>query len=160
MLQNERFYIMGLLHTLKPKRTLELGCRFGGCLEYLASFSDHVVTVDLDSQVICIGNKYNNVTPLCMDTKRALDGFIASGKRFDLCIVDADHSYAGAKADLERAMKIADVIVCHDTQDRDCRSGYEAAINGNPELIRYANLDACPNFGVWGGLALIITNVN
>jgi predicted O-methyltransferase YrrM len=157
MTMAERFALIGLLDVLKPKEVLELGVRFGGATEHLSRFSKQVTSVDLDAQVLDVAKRYNNVVALCMNTGKALDGFIASGKRFDLCIVDADHSYHGAKSDLEKAIKVADVIICHDSMNPECSRGYQDALNQCKGEYIYSKMDAVLNEGIWGGFLLVLT---
>jgi hypothetical protein len=156
----ERLVIVGLLERLRPKRTLELGHRFGGCTEWLCKYSGDVYSVDLDAAVIDSCKRWPNAHAVHGDTQAALKEFRDRGMRFDFVVVDADHSRTSARDDLLGAAAIGDVLVLHDSFNPECRAGYLEALN---QLNVYSDLDLADGHvqsdGLWGGLGIVVTSL-
>jgi len=156
----ERLAIIGLIEVLRPLVTLELGHGHGTCTEWLAKYSHSVYSVDQSPWVIESCKRWGNVHPLHMTTSDALNSFISKGSRFDLAIVDAGHSYKAGRSDLEGTLKIADVILLHDTFNPQCRAGYTDALEGSGA---FADLDFLSggqqSDGGWGGLGVVLPKI-
>ena len=159
MAPSERLAILGLLVTLKPKYTLEMGCADGGMTFWLSQNSGEVITVDRDPKVLEVAQALHNVTPLCMTTQEAGDLIETQGRHFNLTIIDADHSKEGVRRDLENAMRFSEIIVLHDTYFPPCREGILAAL---VDKNVYFDLELVPGRmqrdGLWGGLGIVIPN--
>jgi hypothetical protein len=119
-----------------------------------------VTTVDIDAKVLEAAGRFANVTPLHMTTGEAAAGFIGRGERFDLTIIDADHSSKGAREDLENALKFSEVIVMHDVSNPECRAGYEEALKGKNVFAQLDMLDGrIQADGLWGGLGIVVPSL-
>ena len=157
MAPSERLALVGLLVALRPARTLELGCAHGGLTTWLSHLSGQVITVDIDARVEAIARELPNVEGWCMSSDAASRKIEAEGLRFDLTVVDADHSEAGVRRDLESALGFSEVIVVHDTYHPPCRAGILAALRGRDV---FSDLDVVPGGlqpdGQWGGLGFVI----
>jgi hypothetical protein len=154
---SERLAILGVVSTLQPMRTLEFGCASGGLTCWLSEYSHEVVTVDIDPGINSVVAGLGNVTPMCMTTLEAARSIRAQGQRFDLTIIDAEHSKQGVQSDLENALGFSDVIVLHDTFYPPCREGIRAALSGRNV---YFDLDLVPGGlqtdGLWGGVGIVM----
>ncbi|HUS16142.1 MAG TPA: class I SAM-dependent methyltransferase [Chloroflexia bacterium] len=157
MAPSEQVAILALLQVLKPQRSLEFGCAAGGLTRWLSHFSAQVVTVDVDPSVVTVTAALPNVTPLCMTTAAAVGRFRTETAHFDFAVIDADHSEAGVRRDLENLLPLADVIILHDSYYPPCRAGMLAAL---ADRDVYADLDFVPGGlqpdGLWGGLGLVL----
>ena len=154
---NERFTIVGILELLRPPLAIELGFAEGGCTEYLSKYSKKVYTIDTDQNVLKVSELFDNVIPLNMTTEKAFQIFSQKKMKFDFCVIDADHTTEGAFRDLRGAMKIADIIIMHDTSNPQCRAGYKLAMQGKDV---YFDLDLLEGHiqtdGLWGGLGIVM----
>jgi predicted O-methyltransferase YrrM len=154
----ERFAIVGLLEILRPRQALEIGYGHGGFTRHLSRFAGEVDTVDIDTRVGEAAKRFPNVRGWQMSSAAAWAKFQADSRRFDFCLIDADHSPEGTYADLRMAVRHAEVIVLHDTANPGCRSGYVRAL---AEADVYANLDWVDGHiqcdGVWGGFGVVLT---
>jgi hypothetical protein len=154
----ERLAVIGLIYLLRPKSVLELGSGDGGLTRWLAQLVPEVTTVDLNPRVRTACEGLGNVMAMCMTTTEALDQFAQEGRRFDVVMVDADHSAKGTRQDLEGALCISDIVLMHDTFHPSCRAGIEQALAGRDV---YANLDLVEGGlqpdGLWGGLGLVMS---
>lgn len=157
MAPSERLAIIGLLAMLRPKRALELGCAEGGLTTWLSTYAEEVVTVDIDEKVLRVTQALPNVVPMHMTTDEATRRLEAEGRRFDLTIIDADHSAEGVRRDLESALRFSDVIFLHDTYNPGCRAGILLVLEGRDV---YHDLDLVPGGlqpdGLWGGLGIVV----
>ncbi len=154
----ERLAIIGLLEVLRPRCALEIGHGYGGFTRVLSRFADEVHTVDVDARVLAIVHELPRVTAWHATSAEMLRRFAQEGKRFDFCLLDGDHSRAAARADLDAAIGIAEVIVMHDAGNPECRAGYTEALAGHDV---YANLDWVDGRiqvdGPWGGFGVVLT---
>lgn len=157
MSPSERLALIGLLQTIKPRCTLELGCADGGLTRWLSKYSDSVITVDMDSKVKDVTRGLTNVTALSMTTLEAFDWLRARDLVFDLTIIDADHSRIGVKSDLENAIQFSRFIVLHDTYYPPCREGILDVVASSKY---YYDLELVPGGlqpdGMWGGLGIVL----
>jgi len=157
MAPSERLAIVGLLAMLRPRRSLELGCAEGALTAWLSRYSEQVVTVDIDEKVLRVTQAMANVRALHMTTDEATRRIEAEGQRFDLTVVDADHSAEGVRRDLEATLRFSDVVLVHDTYHPPCRDGIVSVLR---ERDVWFDLDLVPGGlqpdGLWGGLGIVI----
>lgn len=160
MSPSERLAIVGLLSLLQPDNTLEFGCAHGGLTAVLSLFSNSVTTVDLDSNVVSVAAQFQNVVSLNMSTIAAAEVFLEKDTRFDLTVIDADHSRDGVYEDVRNALKFSRIILVHDSYYPPCRQGMIDALS---EADVYYDLDLVPGGlqqdGLWGGLGIILPHV-
>jgi len=160
MSPSERLALVGLLAVLKPKTTLEIGHRMGGCTRWLSKFSEHVWTVDIDPHVIESSKRFHNVTSMPMTSAEAMRQLKNGGKHFEFAVIDGDHSADVACSDLRQAMELCDTIVLHDSANPECRRGYKRALEGKSVVADLDWVDGrLQPDGVWGGLGIVLTTL-
>jgi hypothetical protein len=158
MSPSERLIIIGLLELLRPASVLEIGHRFGGCTEWLSKYAQEVYTVDIDSSVLDSSLRFPNVTPFHLSSAQALQMFAEERRHFDMCIIDGDHSAEGAYSDLAAALKLANIILLHDTSNPTCRSGYIKALIDQDVYYELDLVDGhLQTDGLWGGIGIVVT---
>lgn len=154
----ERLAILGLLELLRPQRALEIGFGYGGFTRVLSRYAGEVHTVDTHERVLGIERELPNVRAWHARSDVVWPELARGGRRFEFCLLDGDHSRAGARSDLEAAIPLVDVIVMHDTGNPECRSGYADALAAHDV---YANLDWVDGRiqvdGPWGGFGVVLT---
>lgn len=158
MAPSERLAIIGILQTMQPATCLEFGCAQGGLTRVLSRYCGNVLTVDIDANAKEVVHDLHNAEAWIMDTKSAAQQIIRDGKRFDLTIIDADHSRAGVRADLANALEFSNAIVLHDTYYPPCRNGMLDVLKDRHDL--FYDLEFVPgglqSDGLWGGLGIVI----
>jgi precorrin-6B methylase 2 len=154
---DERLVILGLMDIIKPEAVLEIGHCHGGCTGRLAQKAKKVYSVDIDVRVIENCKQWTNVTPLHMKSSEAFEKFRRENRRFDLVIIDGDHSEAGAYEDLKASLSLCDFIIMHDTSNPDCRAGYTQALAGQTVYYVLDLVEGCSQEdGLWGGIGIVI----
>ncbi|MDM0114693.1 class I SAM-dependent methyltransferase [Variovorax sp. J22R133] len=172
MLNSERMALMGLLAQVRPKNVLEVGVYHGGSLSLIAKFAQHVWACDIDPEVpgrfavpknvdLRIGAPETVLTDLLSE----LD---AKSIGLDLVLIDADHSAAGVRRDIERIIHRRFLpagpmfIVMHDSGNPECRRGMASADWASCPYVHAVELDFVPGQirggEVWGGLGLAYLN--
>jgi predicted O-methyltransferase YrrM len=160
MSPSERLAIVGLLAVLKPATTLEIGHRLGGCTRWFSEYSGHVWTVDVDPYVLESSKRFSNVTPMHMTSTEAMKKLSKEGKRFEVALIDGDHSTEVAGSDLKQAMELCDVIVLHDAANPECRRGYKRALENSNVVADLDWIDGrLQPDGLWGGLGIVLTTL-
>ena len=169
MAPGERAALEGLLADVKPRLAIEIGTAQGGSLERIAAHSEEVHTFDFEGQVDEAA--FPNVTFHHGDNHvllpRLLAGFEQAGRNVDFVLVDADHSSAGVRRDLEDLLCSGAVretfILLHDTMNEGVSSGLEAIdLDAHPKVVfcdlGFVELDphARGLREIWGGLGLVI----
>jgi predicted O-methyltransferase YrrM len=132
----EKLFMYGLLRMIKPKRVLEIGVSRGHMTAWLAlaleqNGKGRLTSVDNWSRNHG-GEATNHGYALqrlkANDLQKFVD-FVASDSyeylknceenSFDVVWVDGDHSYEGAKRDIEEALRVASTLVgVHDTNQQ------------------------------------------
>ena len=123
----ESAILMEMVHSANPKKILEIGrCRGRGSLGLALATNAHVTTLDLPEpeKIYAESNSKsanelweshgvkNKITEILVNSRD-----FKTEERFDVVIVDADHSYLGAKKDIELALELIGVgglIIIHD----------------------------------------------
>jgi hypothetical protein len=162
MSAREKLSLIGLLELLRPQRTLEFGYHRGGATKWLAKYSDSVITVDVNEFVRSAEKQFSNVTSWNCSTGEAINRIKAENHKFDLAIIDADHSRKAVSRDLFGIIKQVDVILMHDSSNPSCRKGMTDVLR-NQDSHAY-NLDfissSIKHDGLWGGLGVAIRSSN
>jgi hypothetical protein len=169
MAPGERAALEGVLADVKPRLAIEIGTAQGGSLERIAAHSEEVHAFDFEAQVDPAA--YPNVTFHLGDNHvllpQLLVEFERAGRNVDFVLVDADHSSAGVRRDLEDLLRSGAVretfIVLHDTMNEGVSSGLEAVdLDAHPKVVfcdlGFVQLDphARGLREIWGGLGLVI----
>jgi hypothetical protein len=169
----ERFALEGLLATLRPTLSIEIGRAEGGSLRRIATHSGHVHSFDLVPEPDELRTAVDNVTFHTGDSSvqvpETLADLAAAGRTVDFALVDGDHSAEGVKRDAQALLDSPacrnTVIVFHDAANEEVRSGLEAVgFADNPHVL-LSYLDFVPGFVVergvyamqiWNGLGLVV----
>jgi predicted O-methyltransferase YrrM len=156
MSSREKLSLIGLLHTLKPKRVLEFGYHRGGATQWLSKLSDQVITVDVNEFVLDAENQYQNVESWRCSTLDAIEKIKDQNLFFDLTIIDADHTRVAVTNDINGVLQSSDIIIMHDSFNPACRKGMITSLKKQQTHAYY--LDFMPSLnkhdGLWGGLAI------
>lgn len=173
MMQWERIGLTGILSRLRPRGALEVGVYHGGSLSLTSQYAETIIAIDIDPEVpnrfTCPTNAELRIGSSVDLIPQALADFEARGIPLNFVLVDADHSAAGVKRDLELVLAYRPraplVILMHDSGNPESRLGIlEVEWAANPHL-HFVDCDFIPgqiiehavteNSGeVWGGLGL------
>jgi hypothetical protein len=169
----ERFALEGLLATLKPRLSIEIGRAEGGSLRRIATHSGQVHSFDLvpesDELRRDVGNANFHTGDSSLQVPETLAELAAAGEHVDFALVDGDHSAEGVARDA-RALLDSDAcrtttIVFHDAANDDVRSGLESVGFETHPKVGLAMLDFVPGFlvekgvyamHIWNGLGLVV----
>ena len=151
MLPEERLFVVGVVAIIKPAKLLEVGVAYGKIHDYIKGYCKEIHCVDINDIRSTVGHElfYNIPADDFFETYSYI--------KYDLIVLDADHTYPHAYSDMTNCLKSGKIILCHDTINPECRRGYEQAIK-EANNIAYCNLDALRGSGEWGGIGLIETN--
>ena len=176
MLPPERIALTGLLARLKPRNALEIGTYCGGSLTLMAQFAEKVWALDIDPEV-----PSRFAVPLNVDLRIAppeglVDNMLLEleerGMGLDFVLIDADHSSAGVRRDVETVIhrpvppKRPMFVLMHDSGNPECRNGIKGASWSSCPYVHHIDLDFVPgqvqsigapghsSYEVWGGFAI------
>jgi hypothetical protein len=173
MMQWERIGLTGILSRMKPRGALEVGVYHGGSLSLTSQYAGSIIAIDIDPEVptrfTCPDNVDLRIGSSVDLIPQALADFEARGVPLNFVLVDADHSAAGVKRDLELVLAYQPrepmVILMHDSGNPDTRRGILSVDwAANPHL-HMVDCDFVPGQiiehsvagdrgEVWGGLGL------
>ena len=173
MTLGERAALQGILASLQPRLSIEIGTAQGGSLSRVAAASEEVHSFDLqhDSD----RDWPANVTLHSGDSHKLLPDFLSEladeGRNVEFVLVDGDHTADGVQRDVEDLLASPairrTVIVLHDTLNDDVRRGITAAgAEGRPEVALHdldfvgGHLSIAGEYEnhLWGGLGLILVD--
>jgi hypothetical protein len=174
MFPGERVALEGILSSVKPDVSVEIGTFRGGSLERISAHSHVVHAFDRAFQPEVTAERFPNAVFHAGDSHEllptVLEEFAVAGSNVDFALVDGDHSSRGARRDLEDLLGSPacqrTVILLHDTLNERVRAAFEAIDFDTYENVRYVDLDFVPgqitNAGPlkdqrWSGLALVVT---
>ena len=173
MTLGERAALQGILASLQPRLSIEIGTAQGGSLSRVAAASEEVHSFDLEHDP---GRDWPpNVQLHSGDSHELLPAFLAEladqGRNADFVLVDGDHTADGVQRDVEDLLASPaigqTVIVLHDTLNDEVRRGITAArVEGRPEVTLYdldfvgGHLSIAGHYEnhLWGGLGLILVD--
>lgn len=173
MMQWERIALTGILSRMKPRGALEIGVYHGGSLSLTSQYAETIIAIDIDPEVLnrfaCPSNAELRVGSSVDLIPQALADFEARGIPLNFVLVDADHSAAGVKRDLELVLAYQPrepmVILMHDSGNPDTRSGILSVDWAANPCLHLMDCDFIPGQiiehsvsddrgEIWGGLAL------
>jgi hypothetical protein len=172
----ERTAMIGLLHALAPKLSVEIGTAQGGSLRRIAAVSEEVHSFDLVEPQPHVIEGLDNVTLHTGDSHALLPAKLAeleaAGRNVDFAMVDGDHSAAGVADDMRDLLNSdavrRTVIVMHDSINEEVRRGLEAVEYDLWPKVQHVELDWVPGHvyrdplegELWGGLALVVVDAD
>lgn len=169
MAYGEQVALEGILASLRPGLSIELGTFRGGSLSRIAAHSGQVHTFDLVSHTSV---RLANVTYHLGDSRhtlpRVLHELSTANLTVDFVFVDGDHSREGVERDLGVLLSsdalVHTVVLLHDCANEGVRAGARRAISGAEDLA-YADLsflapsDPTPLLAeTWGGLGVVVVD--
>jgi hypothetical protein len=173
MQASEKAALAGILSTIRPKLSIEVGIYWGGSLSLTARYVDKVIAIDIDAEVtsrfevaanidIRIGGSLD-ILP------KVLSEISAAQQPLSFVLIDADHSAEGVRRDIEMILTYSPivpmVILMHDSGNPACREGILTANwEANPH-VQSVEIDFVPgqviehsvtetSAEIWGGMAL------
>ena len=146
--QAERMFIIGIAAILRPDSVLEVGILNCACTRWLKKYASHITCIDMLKRSACEG--LENVDFL-------MTKLITGKRKYDLVIIDADHTEPWAYKDTKNGIILGKVILFHDTMNAECRRGYQRAIDEEKDKIEFVDLSAIYNPTNWGGVGIVIT---
>ncbi len=172
----ERAALEGLLCTLQPELSIEIGTYKGGSLERISAHSREVHAFDLRFQPEVTADRFGNVHLHEGDSHSLLPlvlaGFAADDRNVDFALVDGDHSGPGVQRDLldllESPCTARSVIILHDTLSERLRQGLEEIAFDRYDKVTYVDLDFVQGSvrsegqsknDLWCGLGIVVTGV-
>ena len=173
MTPGERAALEGVLATLRPKLSIEIGTWTGGSLERISAHSERVHAFDLRRHPDVTPERFPNVTfhignshELLADVLEELAG---AGENVDFALVDGDHSAEGVRRDVEDLLNSPavgrTVVLLHDTLNERVRAGLEQVDFEAFDKVRFVDLDFVQGCvmsegpqkdELWYGLGLVI----
>lgn len=173
MMPWEQIGLTGVLARVRPKGALEVGVYHGGSLSLTSQFAQRIIAIDIDPDVrtrfTCPRNAELRIGSSTDLIPGALASFQQQGLSLNFVLIDADHSEAGVRRDIELVLAYRPsepmFILMHDSGNPMTRRGIlsaDWAVNPHLHLV---DLDFIPgqiiehsvegNRGeIWGGLAL------
>jgi hypothetical protein len=163
----------GMLTQLKPELSIEIGTAQGGSLDRIAAHSAEVHALDLTGRLLvdCPANATFHEGDSRIVLPQLLSRLEADGRNVDFALVDAAHSAAGVRADLEALLSSPalgrTVILVHDSFNPEVRDGIRSLDwRAYPKVVGI-ELDFVPGRMVrngsfagqlWDGLALMVVD--
>ena len=165
--------LQGILTSLEPRLSIEIGTAQGGSLSRVAAASGAVHSFDLEHDPQ--RDWPANVHLHSGDSHELLPAFLAElargDRNVDFVLVDGDHAADGVRRDVEDLLAspaiARTVIVLHDTLNDEVRRGITAAgAEDRPEVVLFdldfvgGHLSVAGEYEnyLWGGLGLILVD--
>jgi len=154
----ERLILVGLFAILKPEHALEVGVFKASGTFRIAEYCKSLYCVDPIQNFAPLPG---NCTYFKTTSDEAFELFAQQKLRFDITVIDADHSEDHAYRDMKNALSMSDIVIAHDVYHDETCKGYMRAIAEQSNLIYLNNRmthveDACPE---WGGYLLAVGSV-
>jgi hypothetical protein len=174
MNDSERLALTALLARRRPGCAIEIGTYEGGSLSLLSQYSGMVFSIDIDPGIPGKLAGFDNVSfltgPSAVVLPLLLRELDTAGVPVELVLIDADHTAAGVKRDIESVLAYVPkrplFVVIHDSFNPDCRRGMQEAGWAACPHVQWVDLDFVPGRLVehegpfhgqlWGGLAVAL----
>jgi methyltransferase family protein len=178
MLDSERAALSAIVSWLRPQCAIEIGVFRAGSLGVIAAHSQRVYALDLDPACeLAYRERFPNVEfvtgPSSQTLPVLLERIQASGTDVDFVLIDADHSEAGVRSDIDNLLRYRPAarplyVLMHDSFNPGCRNGMKTASWAANPHVHAVELDFVigtlggpglpPSFQrtMWCGLALAI----
>lgn len=161
-----------LLRHLKPKVSIEIGTAEGGSLGIIANHSEKVYSVDINPECAeKLAQHHPNTEFRTGKSVDILPQIFARNESVDFVLIDGDHTYAGAKRDIEMVLKYTAgrncFVVMHDSMNPAVRRAILDVDWNNCPYVAYLDVDFVPGFmnsvagceeTLWGGLGLCVVS--
>jgi predicted O-methyltransferase YrrM len=182
LLLPERLLLYSLVFALKPRRTLEIGTRFGGSAVIISAALDDLGAAADTARIVCLDPNPEIAADVWTSIEHRatlIRGFSPDalagaaelvGGAFDFIFIDGDHGRAGVLRDIEGVLTVAAPnasIVCHDANHFEVEAGIQEAVSRHPDALIDCGLvsthatepKARPDGAVdiWGGFRLLRT---
>jgi Methyltransferase domain len=169
----ERAAVEGVVTSLEPAVSVEIGTLRGGSLAAVSAHSAVVHSFDLSRDPSITPERFPNVDFHEGDSHtqlpETLEELARAGTNVDFALVDGDHSAAGVRQDLEDLLDSPavgrTVILIHDTLNERVRAGLRD-VDFRREKVTHVELDFVVgqlwdggefDHDLWGGLGLVVT---
>ena len=156
MNSREKLVLIGLLECIKPSSVIEFGYHRGGATKWLSKFGERIISVDVNEFVNDADKRFPNVEAWNCPTNEAIKWIKDKNLKFDLAVIDADHSRKAVAMDISGLLNYTDIILMHDSFNPACRKGMLDALKDQKTHAYY--LDFVPSVskedGLWGGIAV------
>lgn len=170
--ESERLALTAVLARHRPRCSIEVGTYRGGSLSLIRQYSDVVFSIDIDPEVAERYRHFGNVSflagPSAVVLPILLTELDAAGIPVEFVLIDADHSEAGIRRDIECLLdyvpKAPLFVTLHDSFNPECRRGMLAASWPRSPYVSWVDIDFVPgriiehgggsHGEMWGGLAL------
>lgn len=131
----ERITLVGLLSSIRPQISIEIGTRDGGSLAVIAKHSRRVYSLDIDPTVPQRMKPFDNVEYITGNSRdtlpRLLTQLAEQNDGPEFILVDGDHSAQGARHDCQNILNVRPTrklrVLIHDSFNPDVRRGIKMA---------------------------------
>lgn len=171
----ERHLLRGLMDRIRPRLAIEVGTFRGGSLSVISAYSQNVFSLDIDPSIperlkhikntqYLIGHSAKSL-PMLLDSLRSKNLWP------DFILIDADHTEAGVRGDIQNVLKRQPLrrtyVLMHDSFNPGCRRGIANAGWEHSPYAHFVELDyttGCvvdqpgnpANGQMWGGLGFAV----
>ena len=174
MVPQERAALLYVLTQARPEVSIEIGTFLAGSLRPISTYSNRVITFDIDEQQHRIAPMFPNTTFVSGDTAITLPpvikGLNESTEELGFILIDGSHETEGVKADINNCLKYTPktktcFILMHDSSNPAVRKGILDAdwhecgyVHGvDVDFVSGALYDRPDiNREIWGGLGIAI----
>ncbi len=171
----ERHLLRGLMDRLRPRLAVEVGTFRGGSLSIISAYSQNVFALDIDQSIPERLKQFKNtqflIGPSAQSLPMLLDSLRTKNLWPDFILIDADHSEAGVRGDIQSVLRRQPLkrtyVLMHDSFNPGCRRGIETAGWEQCPYAHFVEVDyttGCvvnqpgnpANGQMWGGLGLAV----
>ncbi len=149
----EKLTLTAILRRLRPQLALEIGTYEGGSLQVLSTYSQAVISLDINPAVAeKLDGRFSNAEFRSGTSVHLLPDLVASfnraGKTPQFVLVDGDHSTEGVRRDIESLLALQPVndvvVILHDSFNPDCRAGMTSANWSSSPHVHAVEIDFVP----------------